>query len=261
MNNRDKRKFSVPDYVEYKQNVLYLHNHSFNKLVKEYETPCVCISLDRIEKNIKDLQFILDEYYPNYKIFYALKASYFQPVLEKIKNLKNVGIEVLSNLEVEIAKLAGFKCEDTIFNGVGRKGNDICSALRNGLIVNVDSINELEEIIEQKGEISNFSIGIRVHPEFNGDGNFVSKESKLGMTYKDAVKCIKLAISNKIKVNGFSFHIFSNIVDSKNHSLAVESVVDFMNEISKKFSIKFDYLDVGGGFNSPMFLNKNGFVA
>ncbi len=250
-------KFNIPDYIQYKKNSLQLQNHSFENLVDKYRTPCVCVSLDRIEKNITDLQLILDKEYFNYKIFYALKASYFKPILNKIRGLRSIGIEVLSNLEVNIAELAGFKNEDIIFNGIGRKGEDLCKALKDGLIVNIDSINELKEVIEWKGGVSDFSVGFRVHPEFDGDGNFVSKESKLGMTYKDAVRCIRLALSNNIKVNGISFHIFSNIKDSKNYSLAVKSVVDFMNSVSSKFSIKFDYLDVGGGLNSPMFLDKD----
>ena len=92
MDNLNRKKFNIPDYIKYKKDVLYLHNNSFEKIVKEYGTPCVCVSLDRIENNIKDLQLILDKEYLNYKIFYALKASYFQPVLNKIKSLKNVGI-------------------------------------------------------------------------------------------------------------------------------------------------------------------------
>lgn len=245
----------VPGCFTYKRGILHIGGISYVSLVAKYGTPLVCVSLERIEQNILAVTSILKKYYPYYRLHYAVKASYLKPVLETVKNMA-IGIEVISPLEIEIAQSAGFTPQRIMFNGVGRTGRDLYNAIRAGIATNIDSYSELEKLIKAKTRNERLSVGIRVHPEYDGDGNFIQRGSKLGMSYKDAIKCVLIAKKHQIFINGLHFHVFSNKTESKDYVKAITSVLTFATEIEKRFKIDIEYVDIGGGFSPPMFFTN-----
>jgi len=252
----DVHKYNLGDTVFYKKGDLYIGNINYKTLVNKEGSPLVCILLDRIKKNIMTFKSILDIEYPNNKLYYALKASYLRWIVEVVKNL-GVGIETISKLELDIATRAGYKPQDIIFNGIGRKSDDLYYAALEGIITNIDSLSELKKLISKKNPEEELEIGLRIHPDFEKDDNFVKKDSKLGITYQEANKCISLALKNRLKISGLSFHIFSNKTDSTDYLLAIKNVLDYISKINSKFSVKIKYLDIGGGIAPRMFFEND----
>ncbi len=251
------QKYNIKKNVFYKKGELCIDNIYCRKLIKDKGTPLVCISLDRIKDNITTFKRILDAEYPNNRIYYALKASYLKGVLKTVKET-GIGIEAISKLELEIISRIGYKPKDVIFNGIGRSGEELYDAISRGIITNIDSFSEFKKLIFVNKSIKkDLKIGFRVHPNFKNDGNFVKKGSKLGITYKETEKCIKISLENGIKVSGLSFHVFSNKLNSGDHVTAVKSVLFFMEKMAHKFSIKWEYIDLGGGFAPRMFFKND----
>ena len=250
------RRYNLSDSIFYRRKKLQIDNIGYEKLINREGTPLVCIMLNRIEKNITILKDILDKEYPNHKLYYALKASYLKQVIETVKNL-DVGVEVISELELDIALKANYKFQNTIFNGIGRSGNELYDAILKGITVNIDSVSELKKLISVKSPEEKLKIGLRIHPDFKKDGNFVKRESKLGMDYQETNKCVKLALKNCLEISGLSFHIFSNKTDSTDHLLAVKNVLNYIDKINSDFSVKIKYLDIGGGIAPRMFFENN----
>ncbi len=251
------KKYNIKKNVFYKKGELFINNICYRELIADRGTPLVCILLDRIKDNITIFKRILDNEYPNNRIYYALKASYLKNVLKTIKET-GIGMEVISKLEMEITSRIGYKPKDVIFNGIGRSGEELYGAISRGIITNIDSFSELRKLICVNNLIKkDLKIGFRVHPDFEKDGNFVKKGSKLGMAYEETEKCIKISLENGIKVSGLSFHIFSNKLDSDDHVAAIKSVLAFMHKMANKFSIKWEYIDLGGGFAPRMFFKND----
>ena len=249
-------KYNLNDNIIYKKKKLQINNISYEKLINKKNTPLVCISLNRIEKNITILKDALNKEYPNHKLYYALKASYLKQVIETVKNL-DVGVEVISELELDIALKANYKFQNIIFNGIGRSGKKLYEAILKGIVTNIDSVSELKKLISVKNPRKKIKIGLRIHPDFKKDGNFIKKESKLGMDYQEANKCIKLASKNYLEISGLSFHIFSNKTDSTDHLLAIKSVLNYIDKVKNNFSVKIKYLDIGGGIAPRMFFKND----
>lgn len=251
------QKYNIKKNVFYKKRELFIDNIYYRELIANRKTPVVCILLDRIKDNIITFKRVLDAEYPNSKIYYALKASYLKSVLKTVKET-GIGIEAISKLELEIISKIGYKSKNIIFNGIGRSGKELYGAISRGIITNIDSFSEFKKLIYINNPIKkDLKIGFRVHPDFKKDGNFVERGSKLGMTYKETEKCIKMSLEEGIKISGLSFHIFSNKLDSGDHITAIKSVLAFMGKMADKFSIKWEYIDLGGGFAPRMFFKDD----
>jgi diaminopimelate decarboxylase len=250
-----KEKYNLSDFLQYKEGNLYIDNICYTKLLEKTDTPLVCISLKRIRRNIQIIKQALENGKINYQIYYALKASYFRPSVLSIRN-ENVGAEVISGYELKLALLAGFKKKSIIFNGLGRKGVEIHEALKQGIVVNVDSLSELKSLGKLKKSNCEMKIGLRIHPIFKGDGNFVKRNGKLGMNYSEALECIKYAAAVGLKISGFSYHIFSNQMSGNDYTRPLEHLALFIKK-AKNDAVKLEYIDIGGGIAPRMFFEKD----
>jgi len=244
--------YNLSGYLNYKKGDLCVNEINYNKLLEGRQTPLVCISLDRIKDNIDLLKKELDSMNIKYNIHYAVKASYFKPLLFVMKKNK-IGVEVISKNELKMVRLLGFSGKEIIFNGLGRDGLEIFEALRKGNIVNINSISELKKIKALNKSVKGMKVGLRVHPNFKGDGNFVKKEGKLGMSYEEAVEAVNYSAKIGLTISGFSYHVFSSQTCSLNYCRPLKELTTFINNIKiNRDSIKLEYIDIGGGMASRM---------
>src|SRR3989338_1363307 len=223
------------------------------EIINQQETPFVLINLDQVKENLSFIKGLIKENNVDWKVYYAIKASYFYPVLKSLKEAGINGIEVISNLEKNIANKAGFSNNQIVYNGLFRKKQEILEVLKEGGIVNIDSVQELESLIGEQ----DLSLGLRFYPEFEGQGNFVKKESKLGLDKFSFEKCINLCKKEKIRVRGLSFHIYSNLTELSDLKKSIEGCLNLIDKIEKELGYSLEYLDIGGGFDAPSLLSEN----
>jgi len=221
--------------------------------VFEEETPLVLINLDKIKENLEIIKSAINEANIDCDVYYALKANYFYPILETLKESGIKGVEIISSLERDIAHKAGFSNKQLIFNGLFREGNELLEIINEGGIVNIDSPQELKSI---KNE-NNLSVGLRIYPEFEKEGNFIKRKSKLGLDRISFEECVNICKENSINIIGLNFHIFSNLTEFNDLKRSIKSSLGLIENLEKEIGYKVKYLDIGGGFSSPLTFSEN----
>src|SRR3989344_4210992 len=221
--------------------------YDFVAKLKIKDTPLVIINLDRIKSSFRILKNHLKDRIEKFSIYYALKASYLKPVIETLKKEGIDGLEIISPLEMKIALKAGFNKNQLIYNGLFRNKEDLLNLIHKGSIVNIDSLFELENLTNQQ----NLSIGLRIHPFFRDDGNFIKRGSKLGLDENSFEKALVILKKNNIKLKGVHLHLFSNMRNPTSLKLAIKRVLNIILDAEKYLGYKLDYLDIGGGL-SPL---------
>lgn len=216
-------------------------------LFENENQPVVFVSLNRVKDNLKVLRRCLDKTGCKHKIYYALKSNYNKPIIDALQQEKIDGLEVISKLEYGLARDAGFDEKKIVFNGIFRDKDLLNNSLKNKNIVNIDSFQELYNLP------SNAKIGIRIHPEFTEDGNFVKKGSKLGFNEDDITQVLAKAKENKIAISGISFHIFSNNLSAELTKKAIKRTLQIIDRVEKEQGRKLDYIDIGGGLKPRIF--------
>eukprot|EP01018_Ginkgo_biloba_P007435 Gb_31298 [translate_table: standard] len=185
-------------------------------------------------------------------IGYAIKANNNLKIVEHLRNL-GCGAVLVSGNELRLALVAGFDPTRCIFNGNGKLLEDLVLAAQEGVLVNVDSEFDLENIVDaariakKKVQVLlriNPDVDPQVHP-YVATGN---KNSKFGIRneklqwFLDAVK----AHPNELNLVGAHCHLGSTITKVDIFRDAAILMVQYINQIrAQGFDIK--YLNIGGG--------------
>jgi diaminopimelate decarboxylase len=127
---------------------------------------------------------------PNFHHTFAVKANSLRGVLIKLKST-DIGAEVASPGELELAISAGFTADEIIFDSPAKTRSDLRRCLRNGISVNLDNEQELyrvDALIKEFPDTRSV-IGFRVNPQI-GAGRISStstatKTSKFGYPLAD----------------------------------------------------------------------------
>ena len=120
------------------------------------------LDMERFRNNFIELQKSMCGYYKNSFIAYSYKTNYIPKICKMVNELGGYA-EIVSEMELEIAKKSGVELNKIIFNGPYKDVKSVCELLFNGGIVNVDSVydfNIIEEIAKNYS-YKRFSIGIR----------------------------------------------------------------------------------------------------
>ena len=152
-------------------------------LGSEFGSPLYIFDEAAFARNYHALDAALKKYYPKYWIAYSFKTNY-TPYICSMVNEMNGYAEVVSGMELMIARRVGYANNRIIFNGPN-KGSDGLSALLGGSIVNVDGLDELSAVcrMARSSPEKSFEIGLRVNLDVGQ--TFISR---FGMDREDVAK-------------------------------------------------------------------------
>ncbi|MDD4352892.1 MAG: hypothetical protein PHN56_00390 [Candidatus Nanoarchaeia archaeon] len=244
---------NLPNYLTYKNNEIYIKNINYKKLLS-FGTPVDIIILDRIKDNINVLKNIIKKEKSNLKIYYCLKACYLKKILQTIKTYGD-GVAVGSNLELFISKNSNFSNDKIIFNGVGRTKEILMKVLYNKIRLILSSETEFNNILDSK--FKKINVGLRISSKYLGKNLKINaKYSNIGLSLTEAEKIIIKTKNTNININGFSFHIFSNKTNLNDYYFAINKLNNFIKQMIKKYNLKIEYVDFGGGFAPRILFNS-----
>lgn len=248
-------------WFRFEDGKFYIEDLDYRTLVEEYGTPLVCFSRNRLQENAKHIKESFRNHYEKTKIFYAYKANYFGPILSDLK--KYCGAEVISDLELQLARRIGVPNGDIIFNGVGKTNEELESCVENDILVNVDSLSEIDKLDSLAAEYGKkFSIGLRVHPELGKyeEDAFIKSGSKLGLDIKsEAEEAVNSILKKKhLQLKGLHAHSYSRQTQPQMYLYALDSMIDFSKRLEDVFGTQLDFLDIGGGFDTRAVLERTG---
>jgi diaminopimelate decarboxylase len=241
----------IREPLENRNGELYFDGISAIDLAKNYDTPLYVISEKRIRDNYNRLYKALSANYDKVRVYYAAKAN---SNLALLRIMENAGayLDAVSTGEILIALTSGFTPERILFTGTSVRNDEINSLVNYKVTINIDSQSQLDRLLKVKvPEV----LSVRVNPEV-GAGHHdhvitAGKQSKFGLWEAGALKAYETAKNAGVQQFGMHMHIGSGVLDEKPYLEALEKLLNIAKKVREKLSIKFSFIDVGGGLGVP----------
>lgn len=229
-------------HTKYEEQIIFIEKNELSTPVTFFDT----------RKLYESLELINEVFNKNITVFYALKSCYNKNILNSLSKA-NVGVEVLSELEYELAKQAGFN--SILLNGMGRSYDLLSMAIDDGNIVLVDSINDLKnlQIISNKTD-KQLRLGIRLRLDLSSidpENGYVSDDHPLGnYINSDLVKRFFEFCKTQPNVHWemLHTHITINETSPRIYIGAMEKIALAITQLDNTYGLHPTILNLGGGF-------------
>ncbi len=214
-------------------------------LQAEYGEAFYLLDSAQFRKNFAELKTAFNNIYPNWNIAYSYKTNY-TPKLCKIVDELGGYAEVVSEMELEIAKRVGCKMDRVIWNGPIKNVPIMEQFLLDGGTINIDSIEELEQVkdIHNRHADKLIHVGIRCNYDVN-DGVV----SRFGFDIDGAefMEAVKFATTTKnVKFINFQCHF------AKRQIAYWPARAKGMVDLIDRLGIIPERIDIGGGLFGKM---------
>ena len=224
-----------------------MKNSELTFLAQEFGTPLYVYDAEKIKSQYLRLQKAFDGV-KNLRINYAVKALSNISILALLKKI-GAGIDTVSIQEVHLGLKAGFSPEKIIFTPNGVSIEEIESAAKLGVKINIDNLSLLEQFGSKHPKTP---VCIRINPHVMAGGNRNISvghiDSKFGISIHQIPHILRIVENTKMQVNGIHMHTGSDILDI--------DVFLHASEILFKTAIQFkelEFIDFGSGFKVPYF--------
>lgn len=210
------------------------------------DTPVAMVDLDRV---VASLELVRAAAAPlPVRIAFALKASYLRPVVEAVRSVGGCA-SVFSQIELDLARRAGFRPSDIVFNGVGRSGTKLVGAAIEGVHVVVESMDELDALVAHASG-RRIGIGVRVNAAGTPAALSSEKYDVLGIPIASLGDVADRLERTEVRVVGVGFHAFGNATEATGHLALLRELVPALQDLNGHVSVSLEHVDVGGGFAS-----------
>ncbi|RMF91718.1 MAG: diaminopimelate decarboxylase [Methanobacteriota archaeon] len=222
-------------------------------LAETYKTPLYVTDEERVRTRYREVCAAFSRSGYDVRVKYACKANTSLAVL-RILRQEGAGADVLSEGELRAALHVGFRPEDIIFTGNNKSDEELLLALESGVVINLDSLHELERLKELcakrrfKARVS-FRINPAVSPKTHPHLATGLKESKFGIQQGEALEAYRAAAEDRhLLVEGIHMHIGSQILDPEVYEEAATRLMETVCSLKEELGIDLGFIDVGGGF-------------
>ena len=215
------------------------------QLRAEYGEAFYLLDSAQFRKNFTELKAAFSDIYPNWNIAYSYKTNY-TPKLCKIVNELGGYAEVVSEMELEVARRVGCKADRIIWNGPIKNVSIMEQFLLEGGTVNIDCKEELEQIkdIHIRHHDKLIHVGIRCNYEVN-DG--VVSRFGFDTEGEDFMEALKFASATEnVKLINFQCHF------AKRQIAYWPARAKGMVDLIDRLGIIPERIDIGGGLFGKM---------
>jgi diaminopimelate decarboxylase len=175
------------------------------QLRAEYGEAFYLLDSAQFRKNFAELKTAFNNIYPNWNIAYSYKTNY-TPKLCKIVNELGGYAEVVSEMELEIAKRVGCKMDRVIWNGPIKNVPIMEQFLLDGGTINIDSIEELEQVKDIHNHHADKLIHVGIRCNYDVNDGVVSRFG-FDIDGEDFMEAVKFATTtNNVKLINFQCH-------------------------------------------------------
>ena len=214
-------------------------------LQAEYGEAFYLLDSAQFRKNYAELKAAFNDIYPNWNIAYSYKTNY-TPKLCKIVNELGGYAEVVSEMELEIAKRVGCKANRVIWNGPIKNVPIMEQFLLDGGTINIDSIEELEQVKEIHNSHSDKLIHVGIRCNYDVNDGVVSRFG-FDIDGEDFMEAVKFATTTEnVKFINFQCHF------AKRQIAYWPARAKGMVDLIDRLGIIPERIDIGGGLFGKM---------
>ena len=222
-----------------------LSNTELANIADEFGTPVYVYDADKIKEQYNKLTTAFSD--TDTVFFYACKALTNINILKYILSL-GANVDCSSINEVKLALHAGFPPGRVLYTSNGIAFSEIEEAKDLGVIINIDSLSNLEKFGKKYGH--SYPVGIRLRPNIMAGGNLKistgHEKSKFGIPIDQIDLLKKIVHENNITIKALHIHTGSDIKDA---DVFVHGV-KVLSELVAHFP-DLEVIDLGGGFKVP----------
>ena len=224
------------------------------ELADEFGTPLYLFDESDLRSKCAEFKTEFGRRYAETMVIYASKA-FINKTLALIIEEEGLGLDVVSDGELSIAKSAGFPMDRVCFPGNNKSAEELRLALeyRTGRIV-VDNFHELGLLTKIATEMNctpdillRLTPGIDPHTHKYLATGII--DSKFGFTQSTWESAVVQAISApELTLLGLHFHLGSQIAETEPYREAIGAVLGFAAEMKHKYNFQLRELNIGGGY-------------
>lgn len=239
----------------YQQQHLHFAGHNVADLARQFGTPSFIYSAKRVKENIERVKNALLTIggQQQHRLFYAMKANRFAPLLTFLKQSGLCGIDACSPAEVEHALGCGFSPADISFTATSLSQDDFNLLARyDDLLFNADSLHAIAQWGKRR---PGSEIGIRINPALG-----VSRASnqllqyagpvttKFGIYQEQFAEALKVAASFELTIRRIHFHTGCGYLTEQlpQWEAVVEKCLWFVDQVAT-----VQQVNIGGGLGVP----------
>ena len=224
---------------------MLVNNLSIKQLQSEYGEAFYLLDSVQFRKNFAELKAVFNDIYPNWNIAYSYKTNY-TPKLCKIVNELGGYAEVVSEMELEIAKRVGCKMNRVIWNGPIKNVLIMEQFLLDGGTINIDCIEELEQIKEIHNRHADKLIHVGIRCNYDVNDGVVSRFG-FDIDGEDFMEAVKFSTTTKnVKLINFQCHF------AKRQIAYWPARAKGMVDLIDRLGIIPERIDIGGGLFGKM---------
>jgi len=228
------------------------------ELAERFGTPLYVTDEQRIRENYRRFHRAFAERWGEVEVCYAYKANSNLAVC-KILQGEGAGAEVSSGNELRIARSVGVLGERIVFNGNNKTSEELELAIAEGVLINVDSMQELEAVERiASGAGQKARIGFRVNPDIEAPTHpYIAtglRESKFGLDVASgqALEAYRRAMGMRhVELVGIHSHIGSQILDPSPFEEEATKLLELVARVREELGLELELVDLGGGLGIP----------
>lgn len=215
------------------------------QLRAEYGEAFYLLDSAQFRKNFAELKTAFNNIYPNWNIAYSYKTNY-TPKLCKIVNELGGYAEVVSEMELEIAKRVGCKMDRVIWNGPIKNVPIMEQFLLDGGTINIDSIEELYQVKDIHNRHADKLIHVGIRCNYDVSDGVVSRFG-FDIDGAEFMEAVKFTTTTKnVKFINFQCHF------AKRQIAYWPARAKGMVELIDRLGIIPERIDIGGGLFGKM---------
>ncbi|MGC4036640.1 MAG: diaminopimelate decarboxylase [Chitinophagaceae bacterium] len=222
-----------------------LSPQQLQSIAKEFGTPVYVYHAEKIKEQYQKLTTAFAD--SNTVFFYACKALTNINILRYIKSI-GANVDCSSINEVKLALHAGFPKERILYTSNGIAFDEIEEAKNLGVIINIDSLSNLEKFGQKFGH--SYPVGIRLRPNIMAGGNLKIStghdKSKFGIPVDQVDKILNVVHQYNLCIKDLHIHTGSEIKDVDVFLRGIEVLFEIVPHFPE-----LEFIDLGGGFKVP----------
>jgi len=218
-------------------------------LIEKFGSPLFVLSEKKIRHNYRSALRAFNTRYPKVQFAWSYKTNYLSTVCD-IFHEEGSWAEVVSGFEYQKALKNKVEGTQIIFNGPGKKREELLAAIENGSYIHIDHFDELYMLMELAATTTKKpKVAVRV----NMDTGLFPQWDRFGFNYEngEAWNAItKIVTNSKMQLVGLHCHIGTYVLDVSAYAKATVKMCELAMRCKSQLNNPIQYLDLGGGFPS-----------